>query len=434
MTQTNGKIFLVLDIGTSDIKCAGVDATHHVLTASRRKFPMVRKGDCFEIDFNTFLKETEQLLKECVVEITGKGYEIKALLITSQAQTFAPVDADFRPLRQGIVWLDERAKEEADFLHEKLPDFARSSGFARPSPAQYVSKLLWLRRHEPDIFTEAQAFPLINEFLAYHLTGKFYSDSTGAGMSGIYDFRSNSLNMDATKLLDLQKKNFPKISDAASSGEYISRQIQKAWEINDFFKVYLCGNDQGASACGAGLQTPGDISINFGSAMVFYTLTPSLVTELTINQIAGKHPVGRLYFLLNYEADFGIQMLKLKGQFFSSGTYDQLFETYFNHPGTEARLPETAMTDSKTFNGPEAHAYCAGVIKHYLNRLESHLAEIRKSVEINNIFVSGGMTRSEVFLRILREAHGLSFNLSRTTDAGIIGAVKIFKQNSNQNM
>jgi len=425
----NDKLFLVLDIGTSDIKCGCVNVTGTILARHQREFPMTQRQDVFEIDFDLFFDSVGDLLKGCLAQAVVQRAGVEALLITSQAQTFAPVDADFRPLRPGIVWLDERAREEAEILQQHVPDFAEAAGFARPLPAQYVSKLLWLKRREPEVFKKARAFPLIHEYLAYRLTGHFYSDSTSFGMGGVYDFRRKDLNPEILAILGLTPNAFPKIERAATRGERISNKIQQDWAWPERFPVFLCGNDQGASACGAGLHQPGDVNINLGTAMVFYTITNSLATRLTESQIAGKHPVGESYFLLNYEPDFGLKMRELKEYFFSQGTYDNLFQTYFEYPEVDARAPSFKKSEWHAFSGMQAHRFCAGIIKHYMIRLKSHLSRIREAVPVKNMYLSGGMLQSEVLIKIVQEALQRPLTIQNRADAGLFGAVEIYSQN-----
>lgn len=432
MPELNEKIFLVLDIGTSYIKCGSVDSEYNITTQYQREFPMTQSQFAFEIDFDLFFNTTNDLLKECLADQVVKRSTIEALLITSQAQTFAAVDADFSPIHTGIVWLDERAEKEADYLKEQLPDFARTAGFTHPLPSLYVSKLLWLKRNEPGVFKKARTFPLINEYLVYKLTGAFYSDSTSFGMGGMYDFSRNSMNTHLLQILGLTKDCFPAFDHAAMRGVFISKQIQEEWNLNYRFPVFLCGNDQGASACGAGLKQPGDVNINFGTAMVFYTITESLTTNLTKDQIAGKHPVGDAYFLLNFESDFGMRIRRLKDSFMKQGTYDQLFQTYNQYPDVGAQAPFSADAVLNSVSPADSHRLCAGVIKHYLARLKAHFAQIRQVVALKNIFLSGGITQSEVWLKILRDTLNQPFTINNRTNAGLFGAIDIYLHRRNR--
>jgi len=426
------KIFLVVDIGTSYIKCGCIDSEYNIIAQYQREFPMDRKESTFEIDFDLFFNTTNNLISECMADQKLKRSTIEALLITSQAQTFTAVDADFSPLRKGIVWLDERAENEATFLKRELHDFAKVAGFQQPFTSLYVSKLLWLKQNEPDIFKKAKLFPLINEFLVYKLTDEFYSDNTSFGMSGMYDFRKNSINPELLSILGLTEDFFPKIEKAAAKGELISEKMQQKWKLNYRFPIFLCGNDQGASACSAGLKEPGDVNINFGTAMVFYTVTNSLIEELSEEQIAGKHPVGNYFFLLNVESDFGIQIRQLKNKYFEHGSYDELFQTFNQFPNVEEQIPPSQDIDLNFDSNNDEHQFCAGIIKYYLTRFKSHFSEIQEVTDLKNIFLSGGMTQSEVWLSILQETLNIPVTVKNRANAGLLGALNIYMNRKNR--
>ncbi len=429
MPFVENKLFLVIDIGTSYIKGGCVNSENSIIAWCQREFPIIQNDSFIEVDFDLFLSSTKGLLKECLNDPGVKDPKVTALLITSQAQTFVPVDADFQPLQNGIVWLDSRAGKEAEILKEELPEFNKTAGFVHPLAEQYISKLLWLKEHEPTVFKKAHAFPLINEYLAQKLTGRFYSESTGFGMSGMYDFRSNMINKEALTILGLNERHFPKIEKAAGLSDLISNHIQEAWDLPNRFPVYLCGNDQGASACGAGVKKIGDVSINFGTAMVFYTVTELLVTDLSENQIAGKHPVGDEFFLLNLENDFGIQIRRLKDEYFKNSTYDLLFQTYLDYPGEFEKTLPSGDSNLKFVETMESHQFCAGVIKYYLNRFKIHYDQICKTIDVKNIYISGGMTQSSIFLDILNSTLNRPFTLNNRANAGIFGAIEIYKNN-----
>ena len=426
------KVFLVLDIGTSYLKCGCIDYDLNILSIHQRIFPMIHKGNSYELDFDLFYETTTDLIKECLSDEIIKSYKVEMLLITSQAQTFTAVDENFQPLCNGIVWLDERAKVESEYLSKQLRDFSASSGFAYPMSSLYVSKLLWLKSNNASVYNKAKYFPLINEFLVRKLTGEFYSDTTSFGMSGMYDFRYESLNKDLLAILELEEKHFPFITKAAIKGEVISDEIKEEWGLKNNFSIYLCGNDQGASACGAGLKHPGDLNINFGTAMVFYSVTKTLTKNLTNDQIAGKHPLGDTYFLLNFESDYGIKIRMLKEKFFKNDTYDKLFQTYQLFPNEKEQIPNSAL-DEKHFTSIEVHRYTAGVIKYYLTRLKIHIEQIQKIVPIKKITLSGGMMKSEIWLDILKNNLQMPFSVNNRAEAGLLGAIDIYIQNNRIN-
>ncbi|MBQ4915840.1 FGGY-family carbohydrate kinase [Maribacter sp. MMG018] len=420
------EIFLVLDIGTSSIKCGCLTSSSDILVEKKEKFPMIHSGSSFEIDVVIFFDIVKNLILQCLSEKVVQMGKVKALLITSQANTFVPVTNDFNPLRKGIVWLDERAKDEADYLKAQLPDYPKYSGFGQPLSGLFASKLLWLKKNEPDVFQKAKYFPLINEYLVYQLTYNFYADTTSFGMSGMYDFVQKDINGKLLQILELTTDNFPTIEDAAKRGVLISKEISKEWKIPYRFPVYLCGNDQCASASGAGLKDAGDITINFGSALVLFSITKNITTDLGVDQIAGKYPISDDCFLLNYEPDFGIVIRDLKEKLFKDGTYNQLFQTYIDYPEIEERTPDFLDNDLEFNTGKEAHQFCASIIKYYVNQLKQHIIGIGQKVCVNNVFLSGAITKSTVLLQIIKKEVKQTIIINNQENAGLVGALNIY--------
>ena len=415
-----------MDIGTSSIKCGCLTSANNILTEKQEKFPMIQSRNSYEIDVILFCSIVKGLILQCLSENTIQNRKVTALLITSQANTFVPVTNDFKPLRNGIVWLDERAKNEADYLKAQLPEYQKYSGFGQPLSGLFASKLLWLKKNEPYIFRNAKFFPLINEYLVYQLTHKFYTDTTSFGMSGMYDFIQKGVNSKLLQILELTKDNFPRIENAAKRSALISEEISKEWKIPYRFPVYLCGNDQCASASGAGLKDAGDITINFGSALVLFSITKNISTNLGLDQIAGKYPISDDYFLLSYEPDFGIVIRDLKEKLFENGTYNQLFQTYFDYPEMEERIPDYSDNDLEFKTTKEASQFCASIIKYYVNQLKKHIISISEKVSINNIFLSGAITKSTVLLQIIKKEVKQTIIINNQENAGLVGALNIY--------
>tara|TARA_R110000764_G_scaffold73382_3_gene149705 strand:- start:11044 stop:12327 length:1284 start_codon:yes stop_codon:yes gene_type:complete len=420
------EIFIVLDIGTSNIKCACLISANNILTEKQEKFPMIQSGNSYEVNVILFFDIVKNLIFQCLSEKAVQNRKVKALLITSQANTFVPVTYDFKPLRNGIVWLDERAKKEADYLKSQLPGYQKYSGFGQPLSGLFASKLLWLKKNEPAVFRSAKFFPLINEYLVYQLTHKFYTDTTSFGMSGMYDFVQKEINSKLLQILELSKDNFPQIENAAKTSALISEEISKEWNIPYRFPVYLCGNDQCASASGAGLKNSGDITINFGSALVLFSITKNMATDLELDQIAGKYPISSDYFLLSYEPDFGIIIRSLKEKLFEEGSYNQLFQTYVDYPEMEERTPDFLANELEFNTIKEANQFCASIIKYYVNQLKKHITSIAQKVGINTIFLSGAITKSTVLLQIIKKEVKQPIIINNQANAGLVGALNIY--------
>ncbi|MCK4325993.1 hypothetical protein KAW55_04500 [bacterium] len=432
----------VLDIGTTFFKCGSLDCHTETSTAfgcneelicfASEKFELYQKADICESDFEQCYQTALKALDRVISETIQQGYTITGLLITSQAQTFVPVDEHFNPLSKGIVWLDTRAEDEEKYLIEQLPDFQKTAGLSQPFSSLYVSKLLWLKNNKPGIYKEAKYFPLINEFIVYKLTGEFYSDYTNFGMGGLLNIREKVLNKQILDILNLSSDNFAEIKDVVSISYNLKSELKKRFDLKNDLPVCFCGNDQSVSAAGAGIERVGEISANFGTAMVVYTYLNNLPDVITPNQIAGISPAGPEYFLLTCE-ETGNIIDNVKNACFPEISYDEFFSKYYIVKDID--LPDGLSVVNGKLSGldgfdPEKQA--GFTVKYFLNRFCFHLSQIEKQVKAEKLYISGGMTKSSVWIELLKENISQQIILNNTREAGLIGAVRIYKNNADR--
>jgi len=403
-----GACAAVLDIGTSAIKCGSVGVGGGLMCLDLEAFELDGDGTLCESDFDRCADAALAVLGRVMAATREAGAHVEAVLLTSQAQTFAPVDAEFRPLCRGIVWLDSRADAEAADLARELPDFSRFAGFCRPLPALYVAKLLWLKRHRAELYGRAACFPLVDEFIAQRLTGRFYSDFGNFGMGGVLDIRTKRLHPRVLELLGLSPAHFPELADPLGLGYPLRPDVGAALGCGAEVRVYFCGNDQSASAVGAGLSRPGDVSLNFGTAMVAYTLIDSLPDRILPEEIAGISPMEDHYFLLSYEEDLGTLIDQTKAEHFPHVSYDEFLRNY------------------------QAVGEAASVIERCLDRLDRHLIHIGRLVKPEKLYVSGGLAQSAAWLAILRERLSQEIVCSSRREAAIVGAARIYEARMNK--
>ena len=87
-----------------------------------------------------------------------------------------------RPVMNAISWMDERSTENARFWRRRFPSGASRevTGQMGVLPTWPASKILWLRRHRPELFAAVHKYALIKDYVAYRLTGRLCADCSVA--------------------------------------------------------------------------------------------------------------------------------------------------------------------------------------------------------------------------------------------------------------
>lgn len=98
------------------------------------------------------------------------------------------VDRDFSPLGPVITWMDERASEEAEWLDQAIggEKIYRKSGWGLSADLD-AAKILWISRHQPEVFEKAACFVSTLEYINYYLTGKRVIDPTNGAIRQMMD-------------------------------------------------------------------------------------------------------------------------------------------------------------------------------------------------------------------------------------------------------
>ena len=126
------------------------------------------------------------------------------------------LDEDLRPLRPAILWNDGRTAEECEHIEreiglERLIELTGNralTGFTAP-------KLLWLRRHEPDIFARVRHVLLPKDYVRLQLTGELATDVTDAsGTLPVRRARPPDFSTEVLAALDLPREWFPDVLES----------------------------------------------------------------------------------------------------------------------------------------------------------------------------------------------------------------------------
>ncbi|MEM3569478.1 MAG: FGGY-family carbohydrate kinase [Candidatus Jordarchaeales archaeon] len=134
--------------------------------------------------------------REAVEAAKVKVKDVEAVSISAQMAGLVPIDRNGEPLRPAIIWLDNRAEEQAKRLAgnilSMLLTFIRITGGA-PGPKDVISKIVWLKENEPHVFEKAYKFLDAKDYLVFRLTGKYYTSWDCANVTWMFDSRKGKM-------------------------------------------------------------------------------------------------------------------------------------------------------------------------------------------------------------------------------------------------
>ena len=136
-----------VDVGTTGVKAVAIALTGEVVASAEEGYPLSTPHPGWsEQDPEDWLEASERALSRLGVTPRAVGY-------SGQMHGLVALDGSGRPLRPAILWNDQRTAAECAEIEERvgLERLIALTG-NRALPGFTAPKLLWLRRHEPDVY------------------------------------------------------------------------------------------------------------------------------------------------------------------------------------------------------------------------------------------------------------------------------------------
>lgn len=178
-----------IDIGTTSSKGVLVTVDGRILAECstehgvNRPYPGWAEHDGDKVWWEEFVWVCRTLLDESGVEpgqVAGVG-------CSALYPNVLPVDEDGSPLRPAILYgIDTRAVDEIDLLNQTLGrEYGLRVSGNQISSQSVAPKILWLRRHEPDVFARSAKFLTATSYIVFRLTGSYVIDHNSASLGGL---------------------------------------------------------------------------------------------------------------------------------------------------------------------------------------------------------------------------------------------------------
>jgi len=261
--------FLGIDIGTTSVKAGLFDEHGHCLGKAEQDYRLHTPAvDRVELDAETYWSATQSVVQRALAESRTGALDVQALTISSQGETTIAVDAAGRPLHPALVWLDNRARSQADRLRAALGAqvYART-GIPEVNPTWSACKIAWLAEHHPDITAAAHMFLLPGSFIIHRLTGAFVADGALTCTTLLYDIVRHTWWDQAVSLAGINLAQLPEIRETGSIGGRLNDAAALALGLPAGLPVVLGGMDQVAGAVGSGNVTDDVVSESTGGAL-----------------------------------------------------------------------------------------------------------------------------------------------------------------------
>lgn len=440
-------LLLGIDAGTTAVKAALFEPTGRCLGIDREEYRLsTPQPDWAELDPEIYWQACRRAVRRVLQEAAAAPDQVVALGVSSQGETTIATGEDGRPLRSALVWLDNRAVQEAAFLAEQLGERAYvTTGVPDVGPTWTACKLLWLKKHEPEVFASAHKFLLVQDFLVHRLTGEYVTEGAVASTTLLYDIVQRSWWDDALAVVGVEARRLPTISRAGAVAGTLTAGAAEALGLRQKTLVVLGGMDQAAGAVGAGNIVPGMVSESTGAALAVQVTIPTAEVDRSRRTPVYIHSVPGLYLFVPICPTAGMALKWFRDGFGAGGAaangaddgYEQLTALAAQvPPGAEGlvMLPHLMGAFSPEYNMAARGVFSGFTLGHHKGHfvraiLEAVAFMLRRNLELvaqagiaaSEVRTSGGGARSLLWTQIKADVCGLPVITLANEETALLG-------------
>lgn len=272
-------MYLGIDIGTSELKSQLIDQSGSILASSHVPLIVKRAQPSWaEQSPQSWWDATNQSIATIRQKVPEAWSKLRAIGLSGQMHGAVVLDKKHNVLRDCILWNDTRSTKECELLIQEYPQFL-SIGANLVMPGFTAPKLLWLAKHEPDIFEQIDKVLLPKDYLRWQLTGEFVSDMSDSSGTLWLDVAKRDWSDDLLKATGLTRNQMPRLVEGSQVSGTLRADLATAWGVKDNVIVAGGGGDNAASAIGVGAVNNGDAFISLGTSGVIFVVNDKLQTN-----------------------------------------------------------------------------------------------------------------------------------------------------------
>ena len=229
-----------------------------------------------------------QSIREVLATSNIDPAEVVGVGLTGQMHGLVLLDEEGEVLRPAILWNDQRTGKQCDDIRLKLGKENLVCIIGNDAlPGFTAPKILWVKEHEPHIYSRVHQILLPKDYVRYKLSTAFATDKAGAGGTALLDLATRDWSPKVLAGLEIQAEFLPDTYEGTEVTGIITPQAARATGLRAGTPVVGGGGDQAAQSVGVGAIEEGIVALTLGTSGVVFA---------TVNE-PFYEPEGRLHAL-----------------------------------------------------------------------------------------------------------------------------------------
>lgn len=289
--------YIGVDLGTSSVKLVLMEETGEIKNIVAKEYPLhFPKPGWSEQEPKDWYDQFAAGIQELLLGIDRK--EVDGISFGGQMHGLVMLDEKDRVLRPAILWNDGRTQEECDYLNQVIGREKVSSCTANMALTGFTApKLLWVKKHEPEIFEKIAKIMLPKDYLAYCLTGVHSTDVSDASGMLLFDVKNRCWSKEMLEIAGVREEQLAKVYESYEVIGTLTEEASKKLDLPLGVRVIAGAGDNAAGAVGTGTLAHGMCSVSLGTSGTVFIATDKFAVDDKNAMHSFAHANGKYHFL-----------------------------------------------------------------------------------------------------------------------------------------
>jgi len=259
-------LYIGIDLGTSAVKLLLMDGEGRIKKMVSREYPLsFPRPGWSEQNPADWLRETVTGIRELTADCDKS--RIAGIGCGGQMHGLVALDENDQVLRPAILWNDGRTVQEVEYLNETIGRDRLSRYTANIAFAGFTApKLLWMRRHEPELFTKIAKIMLPKDYINYMLTGVHCTDASDASGTLLFDVEHKCWSDEMLEICGLRESQMARVFESYEVVGTLKPEMAETLGLPRSVRFCAGAGDNAAAAVGTATVGEGHCNISLGTS------------------------------------------------------------------------------------------------------------------------------------------------------------------------
>jgi xylulokinase len=438
---------LGIDVGTGGTRALVIDTDGRIAASATEEHqpfatPQIGWAEQHPEDW---WRATSLAVRKALAAAKLKPDQIACVGFSGQMHGAVLLDAAGKVVRPALIWCDVRTEKQCSDLNQRIGAERIIQLTCNPAlPNFTLTKLLWVREHEPENWGRVRSIMLPKDYVRFRLTGERAIDVADASGTLMLDVARRQWSGEILNATAIDRALLPSLHESPDVCAKVSTAGADATGLASGTPVVAGAGDQAAGATGMGIVQPGSVSATIGTSGVVFAATdrPALDPKGRLHTFC--HAVPGRWHVMGVTQAAGLSLRWFRDQFLAASgqngidPYDTLTAAAATIPaGSDGLLWTPYLMGERTPHldgaaraalvGLTASHTRAHVVRAILEGVAFSLKDTfsifeEMNVPVKSIRLGGGGARSPLWRQIQADVYGHEVEIVEAEEGAAYGA------------